>query len=266
MPNKKYRLTVGLIIVLFLAQFYIFSISYSEVFYITSVFLNPHLIKDYIWIFGSDDFIHKLNKTDLEGPEVLAWDTGTSFILGGCEFRVENGEQFIYVIDSGVGPNSDFLIKFHANNGTEVSRWDISGYSENAQGLTWNGSRWFIGDSRDDLIYQVDPNDPTVAERSFSYLGQRACGGLTWDGRYLWVMDYRTDRAYQIDNYGNINQDWDFAPSNPHGATYDTFSDHLWIIDRSGSIHKYTLDGIPMGSWDVTNSFPKGIAYSTFSP
>jgi hypothetical protein len=234
--------------------------------YIASVFLNPQVPEDYIWVFGNDDFIHKLDKTDLEGSELLAWDTGTSFIFGGCEFRVENGQQYIYVIDSGVGANSDNLIKFHAENGSEVSRWDISAYSKNAQGLAWNGSRWFIGDSRDDLIYQVDPNDPTIAERSFFYLGQRACGGLTFDGIYLWVVDYRTDRAYQIDNYGNIIQDWDFAPSNPLGTTYDTFSNNLWIIDRSGSIHKYTLEGILEGSWDVTSSFPKGIAYSNFSP
>lgn len=266
MLNKEYRIAFGLIIILFFAQFYLFSISYSEVYYIASVFLNPKSVEDYIWVFASDDFIHKLNKTDLEGPELLTWDTGTSFILGGCEFRVENGEQYIYVIDSGVGANSDCLIKFHADNGSEVSRWDISSYSRNAQGLTWNGSRWFIGDSRDDLIYQINPNDPTVFERSFSYIGQRSCGGLTWDGVYLWVVDYGTDRAYQIDTSGNIMQNWEFAPSNPHGATYDGFSNHLWIIDRSGSIHEYTFDGVLLSSWDVTSSFPKGIAYSSFIP
>lgn len=263
MLHKNYRITIGLIIILFFVQLCFFSISYSEVYYIASVFLNPKGVEDYIWVFGSDDFIHKLNKTDLEGPEVLVWDTGTSFILGGCEFRVENGEQYIYVIDSGVGTNSDCLIKFHAENGSEVSRWDISSYSTNAQGLTWNGSRWFIGDSRDDLIYQVNPNDPTVAERSFSYLGQRSIGGLTWDGSYLWVVDYGTDRAYQVDAFGNVIQNWPFTPSNPHGATYDELTNHLWIIDRSGTIHEYTFEGVLLDSWEVTSSFPKGIAYSS---
>ena len=240
-------------------------LSFSEVAYNTTVFINPqHEKEEYIWVFSSDDFVHKLNKSDLEGPEILSWDTGTGFILGGCEFRIEAGNEYIYAIDSGTGVNSDALIKFHASNGTELMRWDISGYSENAQGLVWNGSRWFIADSRDEVIYQVDPDNPTIFERSFSYDGQRNCGGLAWNGFYFWAVDYGTDRVYQIDIYGVVLLSWDFTPLNPLGATYDDFSGNLWIADRSGYLHEYDLNGTILSSWDATRPFPKGIAYSSF--
>jgi len=241
--------------------------SYSEVYYNTLVLMNFQLPQDqYVWISGSDDFVHKLNKSDLNGPEILAWDTGTSFIHGGCDFRLEDGNEYIYLIDSGNGPNSDKLIKFHASNGTELLRWDISGYSNDAEGLVWNGSRWFIADSRDDLIYQVDPQDSTIAERSFSYSDQKFCGGLAWDGSYLWAVDYGTDVVYQMDVYGLIQTSWDFAPSNPVGATYDAVSGHLWIVARSGYLYEYHPNGTQLSSWRVAGNLPKGIAYSSAFP
>ena len=242
-------------------------ISYSEVSYTATVLMNFQLPRDeYVWIWGSDDFVHKLNKSDLDGPEILAWNSGTSFNYGGCEFRLEDGNEYIYLIDSGNGLNSDKLIKFHANNGTELSRWDISGYSNDAQGLVWNGSRWFIADSRDDLIYQVDPQDSTIAERSFSYSDQKFCGGLAWDGSYLWAVDYGTDVVYQMDVYGIIQKSWDFAPSNPMGATYDVASGHLWIVARSGYLYEYHPNGTQLSSWDSAGNLPKGIAYSSAYP
>ncbi len=268
LPQKKYRTTIliNFFLVLLFAQAVLLPISFSEVSYIATVFMNPQSVMEYIWVFGNDDFVHKLNESDLEGSEILSWDTGTSFISGDCAYRLENGNEYIYIIDAGNGPNSDMLIKFHANNGTEVSRWDISGYSGNAEGLVWNGSRWFIADRSDDLIYQVNPNDPTIAERSFSYSGQNNCGGLAWDGSYLWAADYGTDRIYQMDIYGVINTSWDFAPSNPLGITYDTTSQHLWIIALSGILYEYHPNGTQLGYWDVAGNLPKGIAYSSFSP
>lgn len=267
MLNKKYRTLIGLFLFFVFAQFVLFPLSFSEVTYIATVFLNPKsAIEEYIWIFSSDDFVHKLNKSDPEAPEFLAWSTSTTFILGGCEFRLEDGGEYIYLIDSGNGVNSDMLIKYHANNGTELSRWDISSYSENAQGLVWNGSRWFIADSRDDLIYQVNPENPTIAERSFSYIDQRFCGGLAWDGLYLWAVDYGTDSVYQLDVYGIVLTNWNFAPLNPTGATYDSVSGNLWIVDRSGYLHEYTMGGTLLASWDVTRAFPKGIACSSAFP
>ncbi|MHA2407261.1 MAG: hypothetical protein ACXACA_02680 [Candidatus Ranarchaeia archaeon] len=266
MQRKKYSaiIIVNLFLLLVVVQDIFLPISYSEVSYTTTVFIYPMpATEEYIWVFGSDDFVHKLNKSDLEGPEILSWDTDTGFILGGCESRIENTNQYIYIIDAGNGPNSDTLIKFHANNGTELSRWDISDYSGNAQGIVWNGSRWFIADSSDDLIYQVNPDDPTIAERSFTYNGQRFCGGLSWDGLHLWAVDYGTDRVYQMDIYGSIKTSWDFAPSNPLGVTYDTTSQHLWIIARSGYLYEYHPNGTQLSGWDVAQNFPKGIAYSS---
>ncbi len=268
LPQKKYRriMRVSFFLIMVFAQAVLFPISFSEVSYIATVFMNPRSVMEYIWIFGNDDFVHKLNESDLQGPEILSWDTGTSFNSGGCEYRLEDGNEYIYIIDAGNGPNSDVLIKFHANNGTELSRWDISGFSGNPEGLAWNGSRWFIADSRDDLIYQVNPSDPTITERSFSYSGQRFCGGLAWDGSYLWAVDYGTDRVYQIDIFGIIITSWDFAPSNPLGIAYDTTSQHLWIAALSGYLYEYHPNGTQLGSWDVAGNLPKGIAYSSFSP
>lgn len=264
MSDKKGSSSIVLFILLVITPLVFFPVSYSEVTYTATVFIDPiSTLNDYIWVFGSDDFVHKMNKSDLEGTYLLSWDTDTTFILGGCEFRLEGKDEYIYVIDSGNGINSDMLIKFHANNGTELVRWDISGYSNNAQGLVWNGSRWFIADSRDDLIYQVDPENPTIPERSFSYAGQKFCGGIAWDGSYLWVVDYGTDRVYQLDVYGTIQNNWSFDPSNPMGATYDISSGNLWIIARSGILYEYSIDGIQLSNWAVTRALPKGIAYSS---
>ena len=143
-------------------------------------------VNEYIWISGDNDFVRKHNKSDPSGTEILSWDTGTSYPFG-IEYRFEYGNEYIYLVDKGSGVDS--LIKFNANTGEELTRWSISGYSGDAEGLAWNNSRWFIADRSDDLIYQVDPANPTVAERSFSYSGISYCTGLAWDGSYLWATD-----------------------------------------------------------------------------
>jgi len=212
---------------------------------------------EYIWISGNDDYVRKLSKSDPGGTEILSWDTGTSYPFG-CEHRIENGSEYIYIVDYG----DDVLIKFHANNGSQVTQWDISGYAANAYGLAWNGSRWFIGDWVNDLIYQVDPADPTVAERSFSYSGISDCEGLAWDGSYLWAVD-RNDNIYRIDIYGNIQASWTFAPTDPTGIAYDTTSGHLWITQRSpGYLYEYYTNGTQINSWDPAGSLPQGAAYA----
>ena len=217
---------------------------------------------EFIWISGNDDQVRKLNKSDIVGPEILSWDTGTSYPFA-CEYKIEDDNEYVYVLDSGVGPNSDILIKFNANNGSEVTRWDISSYAGNAEGLAWNGSRWFIAERADHLIFQVDPNDPTVAERSFSYAGQLSCAGLAWDGSYLWAVDFGTDKVYQIDLYGNIQTSWDFVPSNPVGVAYDTTLDHLWIVADTGYLYEYFINGTEINSWDTPGILPKGVSYAS---
>lgn len=234
-------------------------VSYSATVIITPIEAVGH---EFVWISGNDDFVRKLNKSDLGGPEILGWDTGTSYPFG-CEYRLENGNEYIYIVDCGPGVGGDVLIKFHADNGTEVTRWDISGYSDNAEGLAWNGSRWFIADRFDKLIYQVDPADPTVSERSFSYDGIDQCNGLAWDGSYLWAVDFATDKVYQIDVYGNIQTSWDFTPTDPRGIAYDTTSGHLWIVDENpGYLYEYYTNGTEINNWDPSGSMPKGVAYS----
>jgi hypothetical protein len=218
-------------------------------------------LTEYVWISGNDDFVRKLNKSDLGGTEILSWDTGTSYPFG-CEYRIEDGNECIYIVDYRQNP--DALIKFHANNGTEVTRWDISGYSDNAYGLAWNGSRWFIADWVDGLIYQVGPADPTVQERNFSYTGIVNCEGLAWDGSYLWTVDSGTDKVYQIDIYGNIQTSWDFTPTDPTGIAYDTNSGHLWIVGRFPEyLYEYYTNGTEINNWDPSGAMPTGVAYAS---
>jgi len=222
---------------------------------------NTEPNSEYVWISGNDDFVHKLNKYDLGGTEILKWDTGTSYSFG-CEHRIEDGNEYIYIVDYRQNP--DALIKFHANNGTEVTRWDIKGYSDNAYGLAWNGSRWFIADGVKCFIYQVDPAYPTVAERSFSYSGISVCQGLAWDGSYLWTVDSGTDKVYQIDIYGNIQTSWDFTPTDPNGIAYDTTSGHLWIVGRSPEyLYEYYTNGTEINNWDQSGTLPMGVAYAS---
>jgi len=224
---------------------------------------NTEPYSEYVWISGDDDSVHKLNRSDLGGTEILSWDTGERQPFG-CEFRIEDGNEYIYVVDPS--SQADALIKFHANNGTEVTRWDVSGYSGDAWGLAWNGSRWFICDKNDDLIYQVDPADPTVAERSFSYTGIGIAAGLAWDGSYLWVVDFDSHYAYQIDVYGNIQTSWSTATNltQPTGIAYDTTSGHLWIVGRSsGYLYEYYTNGTAISGWDRSGSDPEGVAYAS---
>jgi hypothetical protein len=220
---------------------------------------NTESNPEYVWISGNDDYVRKLNKSDLGGTEILSWDTDTSYPFG-TEFRIENGSEYIYIVD--YGPQDDALIKFHASNGTEVIRWDISGYADDAYGLAWNGSRWFIVDRADNLIYQVDPANATNYERSFSYSGIDYVTGLAWDGSYLWATDEGTDKVYQIDIYGTIQTSWD-AVNDPTGIAYDTTSGHLWIVsDSTDNIHEYYTNGTEINSWDPSGTNPHGVAYA----
>jgi len=213
---------------------------------------------EYIWISGNDDFVRKLSKSDPGGTEILSWSTGTLYPFG-IEYQYEDGNEYIYLVDKGSGV--DALIKFDANTGEELTRWSISGYSLDSEGLAWNGSRWFIADRSDDLIYQVDPANPTVAERSFSYSGISYCVGLAWDGSYLWATDEGSDTVYQIDIYGNIQTSWSFT--DPTGIAYDFVSGHLWIVSGStGYLYEYYANGTEINSWDPSGTAPEGVAYA----
>ncbi len=217
---------------------------------------------EYVWISDNNDYVYKLDKSDPGGTEKLSWNSGVSYPFG-CEYRIEDGNEYIYIVNYLGALDADTLIKFHANNGTEVAKWDISGYSGNAYGLAWNGSRWFIADGSDGLIYQVDPADPTVYERSFAYLGISVCQGLAWDGSYLWAVDSGTDKVYQIDVYGNIQASWDFTPSNPTGIAYDVSSGHLWVVGSSTQLlYEYYTNGTEVNSWVPPGPSPQGVAYA----
>jgi len=218
---------------------------------------------EYVWVSGDDDFVRKLNRSDLGGTEILSWDTDTSYPYG-CEFRIEDGNEYIYIVDPGA--TVDALIKFHANNGTEVTRWDISGYSGDAWGLAWNGSRWFISDKNDDLIYQVNPANLTVQERSFTYTGIGIAAGLAWDGSYLWTVDFGNHYVYQMDVYGNIQTSWSSVNlTQPTGISYDTTSGHLWIVSKSTEyLYEYYINGTAITDWDpFPGSTPEGVAYAS---
>ena len=235
----------------------------STVSHTATVFITPKLEtakNEYVWISCNDGFVRKLNKSDPGGTEILSWGTNVTYPFG-CEYRFEDGYEYVYIVNYH-GAQADILIKFHANNGTEVSRWDISGYSGNAYGLAWNGSRWFIADSSDNKIYQVDPADPTVQERNFTYTGISVCEGLAWDGSYLWAADSGTDTVYQIDVYGNIQTSWNFTPNDPTGIAYDTTSGHLWIVESGGNLYEYYTNGTQINSWDLSGANPEGVAYA----
>jgi hypothetical protein len=220
---------------------------------------NTEPQSEYIWISEFGGYVRKLDKSDPGGTEILSWDTGVNRPYG-CEHRIEDGNEYIYVVDY----QADDLIKFHANNGTEVDRWDISSYSGSAYGLAWNGSRWFISDTGfPGRIYQVDPADPTVQERNFTYAGTTICDGLAWDGSYLWAGDSGTDKVYQIDVYGNIQTSWDFPPTDPWGVAYDTASGHLWIVvAQGGYLYEYYTNGTEINSWDP-GSGARGVSYAS---
>jgi len=221
---------------------------------------NVLITDEYIWISGDDDQVRKLDKSDPGGTEVDSWDTGTSSPFG-VEHRIESGTEYIYVVNYDA--QNDDLIKFYANNGSEVTRWDISGYSGDSRGLAWNGSRWFIADLVDDLIYQVDPADPTASERSFTYTGVNNPSGLAWDGLYLWVTDEGTNKVYQIDLYGNIQTSWDTV-TNPTGIAYDTNSGHLWlIVETTQLLYEFYTNGTQINSWNPSGTNPEGVAYAS---
>jgi hypothetical protein len=242
---------------------------YSNVLYTATVNITPMLegaLNEFIWISGNDDYVRKFNKSDLNGPEILSWDTQMSYPFT-CNYRVEDGNEYIYVCNYHGNPNADFMVKFHANNGTEVTKWDIGDYSSNAYGLAWNGSRWFIAEGgTDPTIFQVDPADPTVSERSFEYLGISEPHGLAWDGSYLWVADWDTHKVLQIDIYGNIQTSWDFIPEDPAGIAYDTSSGHLWIVKaNNGYLYEYFTNGTEINNWDPAGTMPNGVDYASES-
>jgi signal peptidase I len=225
---------------------------------------NTTSFEEYLWITGNDDYVTKLDKNDPGGTYNVTWDTGLSYPFG-CEYRLEDGNEYIYVVNYQGNPtDGDKLIKFHADNGTEVTRWDINGYSGNAYGLAWNGSRWFIANGgADDYIFQVDPADPTTAERSFTYAGISDPHGIAWDGSFLWVVDLGSLTVYQIDIYCTIHTSCSYNYTSPSGIAYDSASGHLWITDSiTYYLYEYDTNGTEINSWDPHGIMPQGVSYA----
>jgi len=222
---------------------------------------------EHIWMSGNDDNVYKLKKSDPGGTPILSWNTGYTYPFG-CEYRLEDGNEYIYIVDYNTPTKTDRLIKYQANSGTEVTNWYIGGYCDQGVGLAWNGSRWFISDFKLDVIHQVNPANPTVAERSFSYAGLVDCHGLAWDGSYLWAVQTPSgnQKVVQIDIYGNIQKSWSWTEANaPTGIAYDTTSGHLWVAAYSPShrLYEYDTNGNKINEWDQSYRQPQGAAYSS---
>jgi hypothetical protein len=218
---------------------------------------------EYIWISGNDDYVRKLNKSDPGGTEILSWDTGTSYPFG-CEFRAVDGTEYIYVADY-----ADLVARYLAADGSGQTTWDIGGFSGDAYGLAWNGSKWFIADRGDDLIYGADWGDGSE-DMSFYYTGIGYVEGLAYDGTYLWAVDTGTDYVYKLvipASGSNVEvtptASWDFAPDDPVGIAYDITTGHLWIVSSATDLlYEYYTNGTAINSWDPPGANPEGVAYS----
>jgi hypothetical protein len=125
--------------------------------------------------------------------------------------------------------------------------------------LAWDGEFLWIADSKNCLIYQIDPSNRKVI-KAIDAPGDKPIG-LAWDGEFLWNADYVTGKIYQIDpSNGEIITTID-SPSHSEGLAWD--GEYLWVsVEDSGKIYQLDKsDGAVISSFDSPGSHPRGLAW-----
>ena len=115
------------------------------------------------------------------------------------------------------------------------------------QGITWNGTYFWIADFSDSRIYRYNANG-TYSGFSFSTAGAGAgnISSITWNGTYFWVTDFLDDEVYRFNANGTYSGfSFDTAASGntrPYGITWD--GTYFWIMnDSTGRVYRHNANG-----------------------
>lgn len=193
----------------------------------------------YLWVSDDDDSIYQLNYSNPAATPI------SSFTGSGRPYGVEYVNGNIYTVDYSTDTLYNYTLAGGA--GTPAS-WGISGYSGNAYGLGWNGTHFFVADRGADLIYIVDPADPTTSVGAVTYTGIGYVEGVTFDGTYLWASDTGTDTIYQIDYNNNTITSWSAPASDPTGISWD--GKYIWVLDNGAdTVYKCDTSGTQVASY-----------------
>jgi hypothetical protein len=140
----------------------------------------------------------------------------------------------------------------------------VGGEQNNIQGVTWNGSHfWVVGESPD--VAHLYYSNGTYTGINFG-IPDNFLDDIVWDGSYLWALGQLADRVYryyQNGTYANFNFSVGAQETVALGIGWNGSS--LWVVgENTDTVYEYTTNGIYTGtnfSVGVQSSSPRGITW-----
>jgi hypothetical protein len=143
--------------------------------------------EEYIWIIDDDE----LDKYHTNGTYITNYD-----LTGG---DIGEGEGIVFVKPDAlwIADDADDTVYEWNISTTSYTGSSLAVQSAYTEGLTYDGTNWFITDSdaSDDLIY--DDGAGTIDQKQCD-LTMGDSSGISWNGSHFWVTDDGDDRIYLI--------------------------------------------------------------------
>ena len=162
---------------------------------------------------------------------------------------------FLHVVDK-----ADRIVYRYSDEGIYMDLNSLDPVNTDAEGITTNGTDFWVPDEVDDETYKYDSSVTLDSMWSLDLLNASSTG-VTTDGTNIWVAD-ANDTVYKYDMVGTSVSSFslDAANTDPTGITTDNFN--LWVVDSVDDlVYKYDMSGVFDSTFALSaeNADPSGI-------
>jgi len=191
-------------------------------------------------------------KYTMAGVYIDSWDTSGQ---GPTPVGITTNGTNIWLLDY-----ADHRVYRYNMAGGYIDSWD-TGDADNAYSLTTDGSYIYILDWSDDKVYRHNMAGGFINSWEAPGEASDSIYGIATDGSNIWISFQGRDQVFKTSMGGSLVGVWDTGGANDP-ADLTTDGTNIWIVDDyklggipgeyDDTVHKFTMEGIPVDTWDVT--------------
>ena len=162
---------------------------------------------------------------------------------------------FLHVVDQ-----ADRIVYRYTDEGVYVDLNSLDSANTDAQGITTDGTDFWVPDEVDDEAYKYDSSVNLDSMWSLD-LQNATSTGVTTDGTNIWVVD-GDDTVYKYDMVGASVSNFSLDAANTAPAGITTDNTNIWVVDSGDDlVYKYDLSGVFDSTFALSaeNADPSGI-------
>lgn len=158
--------------------------------------------------------------------------------------------ESLFVVDTNTVSTSDYVFNYSYTSSslTYLTSTSVGVKVTNGEGITFNGSDFWIVDDADDNIEHYDSSF-TFIDTINLYADNIAPRGITYNSTHLFVVDQQQDLVYIYLKNGTYISSWGVSSNVTTPTSIENNGTHFWIYDSNDDlIYYYLWDGTLIGN------------------